>query len=168
MTLQASRGKARRSHCVFVPPNGIGLTTILSSKAIDPRAACSVMVESAHTLKKKGIKNKIYFVGLVREEVGSLGSQYLAGNLKPDYAIVIDMWFGDDPSIPKTLARPLDGGPVIFRFIRSINDGMISIAHPTVVQALSKTAEELVTLTPTGQSPRVTMTFLAFNRLGLM
>ena len=129
---------------IVFAPNALWLDKqTLASKAIDPRAACAAMVESAHILKSKDIKNTIYFVGLVREEVGSLGSQYLSAHLKPNYAIVIDMWFGDDASIPKGLGRPLDGGPVIFRFIRSINDAMMSIAHPRVVQALSMTAEEL-------------------------
>ncbi len=79
-------------------------------KALDDRVGCYVLVELAKRLRKTG--NEIVFLFTVQEEVGLYGSRTAAFELRPDWAIAVDVSNANDCLSEKTSKR-LGGGPCI-------------------------------------------------------
>jgi endoglucanase len=67
----------------------LGSNKIISGKALDDRLGCHVLIELAKKLKK--VKNDIYYVFTVQEEIGLYGAKISAYNINPDWAIVVDV-----------------------------------------------------------------------------
>ena len=59
-------------------------------KAIDNRASVAVLELLMHRLAQKPLKNQVYFVGTVQEEVGTRGARTSVQKIKPQIAIAID------------------------------------------------------------------------------
>lgn len=69
------------------------------SKALDNRAGCYVLLESAKNIGSSD--NDIYFVFTVQEEVGLRGAKTAAFGIDADFALAIDVTdTGDTPSAP--------------------------------------------------------------------
>ncbi|MEK6932849.1 MAG: M42 family metallopeptidase [Nanoarchaeota archaeon] len=72
----------------------LGNKKIISSKALDDRIGCYILVELAKRLKKS--KSEIYFTFTVQEEVGLYGARTSAYSIDPEIAIAVDVTNADD------------------------------------------------------------------------
>src|SRR3989344_4850790 len=72
----------------------LGTKDLISGKALDDRVGCYVLIELAKRLKK--LKEEIYFVFTVQEEVGLYGAKTSAYKVDPDWAIAVDVTNSDD------------------------------------------------------------------------
>lgn len=72
----------------------LGSKNILSSKALDDRVGCYILIQLAKKLKS--IKNETYFVFTVQEEMGLYGAKTSAYSIDPDWAIAVDVTNADD------------------------------------------------------------------------
>ncbi len=87
----------------------LGSSDYIYGKAVDDRVGCYIQVEVAKRLKK--IKQEIYFVFTVQEEIGAHGATVASWNISPDWAIAVDVTDSDDLSSMPT--KQLGKGPTI-------------------------------------------------------
>ncbi|MEK6834761.1 MAG: M42 family metallopeptidase [Nanoarchaeota archaeon] len=87
----------------------LGSKNIISSKALDDRVGCYILIELAKKLKN--IKNEVYFTFTVQEEVGLYGAKTSAYSIDPDWAIAIDVTNADDYAQDSTIK--LGKGPCL-------------------------------------------------------
>ena len=100
---------------VVFHPNftAIGDHTIIT-KAVDNRAGCAVLLETAKRMKTRKLDYTLYLAAAVQEEVGSRGAQVVAQALEPDMAVAMDTLPAADPATPPQQATGESGkGPVI-------------------------------------------------------
>lgn len=83
----------------------LGSERIISGKALDDRLGCHVLIELARKLRK--VKNDIYYVFTVQEEIGLYGAKISAYKINPDWAIVVDVT-DENPE-----SKKLGSGPCI-------------------------------------------------------
>lgn len=87
---------------------------VLTSKSVDNRAGCSVLVEAAHAVAGESRDVELIFVWSTQEEIGSRGAQVAAQHLQPDLAVVLDTMPANDASTPiRHAASVVGGGPAI-------------------------------------------------------
>lgn len=87
--------------CAFC---SLGSGKIVSGKALDDRIGCSILLELSKRLKK--MKNEIYYVFTVQEEIGLYGAKISAYHILSDWAIVVDVTEANDH-------KKLGNGPCI-------------------------------------------------------
>src|SRR3989338_5651159 len=87
----------------------LGDEDYIQGKALDDRIGCFILVELIKELKK--IKNELYFVFTVQEEVGLYGAKTTAYEISPDWAIAVDVTNADDRSPDSS--KCLGMGPAI-------------------------------------------------------
>lgn len=87
----------------------LGSQDFIQGKALDDRIGCYILVELIKQLKR--IKNELYFVFTVQEEVGLYGAKTTAYEISPDWAIAVDVTNADDRSPEPN--KFLGGGPTI-------------------------------------------------------
>lgn len=108
---------------------------IISSKSLDDRAGCYVLVETLKAISKT--ENDLYFVFTVQEELGLRGAKTSTYSIQPHYAIAVDTTPCDDvPSGGKSSLK-LGNGPAI-----KIKDGSI-MCHPYIKNLLINSSESL-------------------------
>jgi putative aminopeptidase FrvX len=85
-----------------------------TTKAIDDRAGCAVLLALAETLAARPLDYTLLLVAATQEEIGSRGAKVAAQHLAPDLGICVDTVPAADPYTPiqQATAR-LGGGPVI-------------------------------------------------------
>ena len=106
----------------------------LTSKAMDDRVGCAVLVQTMRDLGSS--PHDVYFVFSSQEEVGLRGAMTSAFGIEPDVGIAIDVTFSPDtPEPPIKMALALDKGPAI-----KIKDGGM-LATPWVKDWMIDTAE---------------------------
>ena len=111
----------------------LGSDNIISGKALDDRAGCFVLIELIKTLKK--IKNELYVVFTVQEELGLYGAKTSTYEIEPDWAIVIDATNAND--CLENATKFIGGGPCL-----TIKDtGMLS--NPCITSWLRGIAKKL-------------------------
>ena len=104
------------------------------SKALDDRSGCAVLISAIKQIKT--VKNDLYFVFTISEELGLRGAKTSAYSIAPDYAVAIDVTrTGDTPS-KLSMAVSLGGGAAI-----KIKDSSF-LAHPYIKQLMKDTCEE--------------------------
>ncbi len=104
------------------------------SKALDDRSGCAVMIKAIKQLKT--IKNDLYFVFTISEELGLRGAKTSAYTVNPDYAVAIDVTrTGDTPS-KLEMVISLGGGAAI-----KIKDSSF-MAHPYIKQLMKDVCDE--------------------------
>jgi len=108
---------------------------ILSSKALDDRAGCYILVETLKAISKT--ENDLYFVFTVQEELGLRGAKTSAYSIQPHYAISVDTTPCDDIPTGGKSPLKLGNGPAI-----KIKDGSI-MCHPYIKNLLINSAESL-------------------------
>ena len=106
-----------------------------TGKAMDDRAGCALLIETARRLKSS--PHEIYFVFTVQEEIGVRGAKTSAYALNPDIGIAIDVTRTGDTPKARPMAVKLGGGPAI-----KVKDALV-MAHPRVKGLMVKRAEEL-------------------------
>lgn len=68
---------------------------LIMGKALDDRVGCYIMIKLIESLKKNK-ESDIYFVFTVQEEVGLYGAKTSAFEIKPDWAVAVDVTNADD------------------------------------------------------------------------
>ncbi len=103
------------------------------SKALDDRIGCFILLE---VLKKvKHPKSDLYFVFSVSEELGLRGAKTAVYNVKPDFAVAVDVTrTGDVPGKTK-MAVALGKGAAI-----KVKDSSV-LCHPMIKNKLKEVAE---------------------------
>ncbi len=105
------------------------------SPALDDRIGCAIIAEALKSMESP--YNDIYGVFSVQEENGLLGSAVEAFDIRPDFAIAIDVTdSADTPKADKRTAMKLGKGPAI-----KVMDSL-SVANRKIVELLKKTAED--------------------------
>jgi len=74
----------------------LGNKNFISGKALDDRIGCYILIEL--TKRLNNIKNEIYLVFTVQEEIGLYGAKTSAYFVEPDWAMAIDVTNADDLS----------------------------------------------------------------------
>lgn len=70
-------------------PFFLGSENIICGKALDNRIGCYILIELAKRLKK--IKNEVYYVFTVQEEMGLFGAITSTYIVEPDWALAVDV-----------------------------------------------------------------------------
>ncbi len=107
----------------------------IAGRPLDDRLGCAALVLIAKKLAGAEIKDDIYYVFSVQEEVGCRGAKPAAFALEPDLAIVFDVTSTGDTPGAKPMAVSLGGGAAI-----KIKDASV-ICHTETVGELIETAE---------------------------
>ncbi|MCG8500799.1 MAG: M42 family metallopeptidase [Firmicutes bacterium] len=108
----------------------------ITTKALDDRVGCYILIETIKALKGSHHPNDLYFVFTVQEEVGLRGAKTSAFSVTPDYAIAVDVTDTGDTPGSRTMALKLGKGPAI-----KVKDNSI-ITHPFVRNLMIETAKE--------------------------
>lgn len=87
----------------------MGNNKIISGKALDDRIGCFILIEVIKQLKK--VKDEIFFVFTVQEEVGLYGAKTSTYVIEPDMAIAVDVTDCDDMLTHSS--KTLGGGPTL-------------------------------------------------------
>ncbi|MBM7582274.1 endoglucanase [Caldicoprobacter guelmensis] len=103
-------------------------------KAMDNRAGCALLIETAKRLKAS--PHEIYFVFTVQEELGVRGAKTAAYALNPDIGIAVDVTLTGDTPKSRPMAVKLGGGPAI-----KVKDVLV-LAHPKVKSLMVNRARE--------------------------
>jgi len=112
----------------------------LASKAMDDRAGCAVLIQTARNLSNHGsgqLPGDVHFVFTTQEELGARGARTSAFDLEPDIGIAVDLTRTGDTPESARMDVSLGKGPAI-----KVKDSSI-IAHPRVKDMLVDKAEEI-------------------------
>ncbi len=93
-----------------VKPCDVG--KFVCGKALDNRSGCAVLIKVKEFLNKMKHGNDVYLVFSTTEEIGGPGAQSVAYELNLDWAIVVDVTFGDE-KIEGYVDIKLGEGPAI-------------------------------------------------------
>lgn len=115
-------------------PIYLGNKNIICGKAIDDRVGCYMLIEIAKRLKK--VKNEIYYVFTVQEEIGLYGAKGSAYEINPNWAIAVDATNANDCSSAEYVTKEMGKGPCI-----SIKDESM-ISNKTVVEMIKNAAKK--------------------------
>lgn len=85
----------------------------ISSGAFDDRCAIAAILYALELVKDKLENIRLSVIFSTREETGGAGAKTGAFSLMPDYSIVVDVGFGDDPYTSKSETISLGKGPSI-------------------------------------------------------
>lgn len=106
----------------------------ITSKAIDDRAGCWMLINAARRVKNNEFD--LYFVFTVQEELGLRGGKTAAFGIEPDYAVAVDVTAcSDGPDGYKMAVKTGDGVAM------KIKDNHI-ISHPQVKRLITSAAEK--------------------------
>jgi endoglucanase len=109
----------------------------ITSKALDDRIGCAVIVQAMQELKNKKLPHDVCFVFSTQEEVGLRGAATSAFGLEPDLGIALDVTFAaDTPEPPMKMEVALGDGAAI----KIKDSGMIT--QPWVKEWMIETAEK--------------------------
>lgn len=122
--------------CVMAPRVSMLGENRIASPAMDDRIACFVQAQALLALPEN-IKNDVYAVFSVQEEVGLRGATTAAYHVNPDLGIAVDVTgVGDVPKVATKVPVDLGRGAAIKIMDRSL------ICTPSVVHMMEKLAEE--------------------------
>jgi endoglucanase len=107
----------------------------ISGRPLDDRIGCAVLVLIAQKFAGTDVKDDIYYVFSVQEEVGCRGAKPAAFAIQPDLALVYDITMTGDTPGAKPMAVKLGEGAAI-----KIKDASV-ICHTGTVEELIKTAK---------------------------
>lgn len=84
----------------------------VTGKSMDNRVGCLMLIELMKRINNPGCT--ICAVATVQEEVGLKGARVAASKLKPDYGVILDVTFGNQPGVKDREVNAMLGkGPVI-------------------------------------------------------
>ena len=122
--------------CVMAPRVSMLGENRIASPAMDDRIACFVQAQALLELPQT-IKNDVYAVFSVQEEVGLRGATTAAYHVNPDLGIAVDVTgVGDVPKVATKVPVELGRGAAIKIMDRSL------ICTPSVVSMMEKLAGE--------------------------
>ena len=84
-------------------------------KALDDRGCFAILLRTLELLRDRELKVDVWVVGSSCEEVGGRGALTAAWEIRPDYAVAVDVTHGATPDEPLSGGRVLKvgGGPAI-------------------------------------------------------
>ncbi len=85
----------------------------VAGRPLDDRVGCAVLVKIAEKLKETPVRDDVYFVFSVQEEVGLRGAKTAAFGISPDLAIAYDVTGTGDTPGAKPMACSVGGGAAI-------------------------------------------------------
>lgn len=97
----------------FVPRYTDLLGQRIAGKGFDDKSCAAIAVAALAELDRADLAGDVYLLLAVEEEVTMLGGTTGAAAIDPDYAMVIDVTFGETPDTGKGEAFPLGGGCVL-------------------------------------------------------
>ena len=107
----------------------------LTSKAMDDRIGCVVLIESLRQLSGQTPENDLYMVFTSQEEVGIRGARTSAYDINPDLGIALDVTLtGDTPEAPR-MEVGLGKGAAI-----KVKDSSL-VTHPKVKAMMTQLAQ---------------------------
>lgn len=119
----------------FIVPDhtfrSLGSPKIISGKGLDDRVGCYILIQLAKKLKK--VRQDLYYVFTVQEEIGLYGAQVSTYNLEPDWGIAVDVMNAEDGGDEKHVI--MGKGPVLVLKDESmitdkcLDDWLRKIAH---------------------------------------
>jgi len=116
-----------------------GITRLMGGRIcghpLDDRIGCVILLEVAKALANEDIKDDIYYVFSVQEEVGCRGSKTASFAIAPDIALAYDVTGTGDTPGAAPMACALGDGAAI-----KIKDSSV-ICDPTLVDELIETAK---------------------------
>jgi len=89
------------------------LNSNISSSAFDNRCSVAAILKALELVNGKIPHIKLSVLFSTQEETGGSGAKTGAFSTMPDYAVVVDVGFGDDPYTDKTQTIELSKGPSI-------------------------------------------------------
>ncbi len=101
---------------------------MFASKSVDNRAGVYVLYKLMECLKNEKLNINLVFLAAVQEELGCLGAKTAVFDIKPDYAVVIDVTHGKSNYIDKYQGYNLGDGPTVGvgpNFSNSYNDKLL-------------------------------------------
>ncbi|MGP7816614.1 M42 family metallopeptidase [Niallia sp. 01092] len=119
---------------------------LISTKSVDNRIHCAILIELLHQLKDKDFAGTLYIAINVQEEVSLRGISAVVDKIKPDYAIVLDtIPSGDTPDIDTKNVLPvyLGNGPVCPISYGSRERSLHSVIHPKVKELIKEQSEKV-------------------------
>ncbi len=108
----------------------------LAGRPLDDRVGCAVLVKIAERLAAASVKDDVYFVFSVQEEVGLRGSKTAAFGIAPDVALAFDVTATGDTPGAKPMACSVGGGAAI-----KLKDSSV-ICDPDLAAELEAVAKE--------------------------
>ncbi len=86
----------------------------ICGKSLDDRAGAAALIETARLIREKGTPEyNICFLFSHSEELGCRGAKIKAFEISPEYAIAVDVGFGDGPDVPEEKSQKLGSGVMI-------------------------------------------------------
>ncbi len=85
----------------------------VAGRPMDDRIGCAVLIKIAEALKESPVRDDVYFVFSVQEEVGLRGANTAAYAINPDYAFAYDVTGTGDTPGAKPMACSVGGGAAI-------------------------------------------------------
>ncbi len=90
------------------------LNNKVTSSALDNRAGVAALIKSAEILSKQDLKDvKVTYLFSSQEETNESGAKTGAYISEPDEAIIVDVSFGSQPSVPKDKSGDLGKGVMV-------------------------------------------------------
>lgn len=89
------------------------LNNRIASAALDNRAGCAALIETAKMLKDKPLPCKLSIVLSSQEETGELGARTAAFALEPTEAVIVDVGFASQPGVPSEMSGKFGCGGII-------------------------------------------------------
>lgn len=89
------------------------LNNRIASAALDNRAGCTALVETARLLKDKKLPCKLSIVLSSQEETGELGAKTAAFALEPTEAVIVDVGFAKQSGVPEEMSGKFGCGGII-------------------------------------------------------
>lgn len=89
------------------------LNNKFTSAALDNRAGVAALIKAAEILSKRKLESKVTFLFSSQEETNESGAKTGAFYTTPDEAVIVDVSFGSQPSVPKEKSGDLGGGVMI-------------------------------------------------------
>lgn len=85
----------------------------VSGKALDDRSCVAIIIKTMEALSRRSLDLDIYCLFSVQEEVGGRGAVTGAYGVAPDYAIALDVTFGNTPDCPRHKTVDMGKGAAI-------------------------------------------------------
>lgn len=89
------------------------LNNRIASAALDNRAGCAALVETARLLKDKRLSCRLSIVFSSQEETGELGAKTAAFALEPTEAVIVDVGFAKQSGVPEEMSGKFGCGGII-------------------------------------------------------
>lgn len=89
------------------------LNNRIASAALDNRAGCAALAETARLLKDKQLSCRLSIVFSSQEETGELGAKTAAFALEPTEAVIVDVGFAKQLGVPDEMSGKFGCGGII-------------------------------------------------------